>query len=283
MFMCVELNEGEPTVSLHADLAKISDGLEQRDEICLSAVGNKIADIDGGIEGRCLLNDGFVGQRAALEVDGCRRSSDSASGTRGGGSGCNRSSRGRHGGGTRRGTLGFLVCPVDTNRSGSKPLSVHSSNSLLSVGFVAECKEAVSARFARVHVPHNPCIGHGAKGAEGFGEDIVINFGTEVTNKDVVVTGGVLFVLLALVRPVDANLRVEDLAAIEGLQRSFGSAHVDVLDEAVVEAAMLVVPVRDYFDVLNGPGDGEDFSEHVLGHPRAQISNVKMSTSLGNC
>jgi hypothetical protein len=44
---------------------------------------------------------------------------------------------------------------------------------------------------------------------------------------------------------------------------------------------MLIVTIRDYFDMLDGPSDSEYLCEHVLRDARAEIPNVKMSTPLG--
>jgi len=93
-------------------------------------------------------------------------------------------------------------------------------------------------------------------------------------------TGGVLLVLLTLVSPVDTNFRVENFATVKGLQSGLGSAHVEVLDETIVEAAMLVVTVRDDFDMLDWACDGKDLGEHVLGYARAQVADVEMGPPL---
>jgi hypothetical protein len=43
---------------------------------------------------------------------------------------------------------------------------------------------------------------------------------------------------------------------------------------------MLIVAVRNNFNMLYGTGNGKDFGEHVLRDTGAQVSNVKMSTPL---
>ena len=93
-------------------------------------------------------------------------------------------------------------------------------------------------------------------------------------------SGGILLVLLTLVSPVDTNFCVENFATIEGLQSGLGSTHVEVLDETIVEAAMLVVTVWDDFDMLDRTSDGKDLGEHVLGYPRAQVADVEMGPPL---
>lgn len=95
-----------------------------------------------------------------------------------------------------------------------------------------------------------------------------------------------LLVLLALVSPVDLDLGVEDLSAVEGLESGLSSSHVHaveqnkngsssivntagqerhvLLNETVVETPVLVVSVRDDLDVLDRSSDGKDLGEHVL-------------------
>lgn len=43
VLVCVELDEGEPAISLHADFREIPDGLEEGDKVRLGAVGHKVA------------------------------------------------------------------------------------------------------------------------------------------------------------------------------------------------------------------------------------------------
>ena len=100
VLMGVEFDEGESAVGLHADLGKVADRLEQGDEVGLGAVGNEVADINGGVVGRGLSNDRLIGERTTLEVHGSGRAS-----TTNGTTGCT-------GGG---GTLSFLVGPVDSD------------------------------------------------------------------------------------------------------------------------------------------------------------------------
>jgi hypothetical protein len=127
-----------------------------------------------------------------------------------------------------------LIGPIDTNRTRTQPFTVHGCDGLLRICFVPESEEAISARLPRIHIPHYPRIGHGTKSAESFGEDVVIDFGTEVTDEYMIMTGRVFLILLSLVGPVDTDLCVEDLASIEGLEGGFRSTHIDVFHEAVV-------------------------------------------------
>ena len=176
--------------------------------------------------------------------------------------------------------MGLLICPVDSNGTGAQPFAIHGSDCLFGVGLIAEGEKTVTTRFSRVHVPHDTGIGEGAKGAECFGEDLIVDLRTEITNEDVVMCGGVLLVLTALICPVDAYFCIKDFAAVEGLKGSLGSTHVHVLNETVVETTVLVVTVGDDFYMLNWTSDSEDLREHVLGDPRGKVSDIEMGASL---
>jgi len=176
--------------------------------------------------------------------------------------------------------LGLLICPVDSNGTRAQPFAVHGSDCLFSVGLIAEGEKTVTTRFSRVHVPHDTGIGEGSKGAECFGEDLIVDLRAEIANEDVVMCGGVLLVLAALICPVDTDFCIKDFAAVEGLEGSLGSTHVHVLNETVVETTVLVVTVGDDFYMLNWTSDSEDLCEHVLGDPRGQVSDIEMGASL---
>jgi hypothetical protein len=176
--------------------------------------------------------------------------------------------------------LGLLVRPIDSNSTRAQPFAIHGSDRLFGVGFVAEGEETVTTRFSGVHIPHDTSIGEGAEGAERLTKNLVVNLRAEITNEDMVVRGGVFLVLTALVCPVDTDLGIKDLAAIEGLEGGLGSSHVYVLNETVVETTVLVVTVGDDLDVLDWTSDSEDLCEHVLGDPRGQVSDIEMGTSL---
>lgn len=60
MLVRVQLDESETTIGLHADLRQVSDRLEQRDQVCLGAVRDEVADIDGRVVGGGLLHNRFV-------------------------------------------------------------------------------------------------------------------------------------------------------------------------------------------------------------------------------
>ena len=105
---------------------------------------------------------------------------------------------------------------------------------MFSVCLVAEGEDAIATRLARTHVPHDTSVGESTEGAEGFCEDVVIDFWAKITDKDVIVVAGVLFILLTLVGPVDTDLGVEDLASVEGLQGGLSSSHIHVFYESIV-------------------------------------------------
>ena len=240
--------------------------MEERDEIGLGGVRSEVSDVDGAVVRRGLLDHGLVGKGATRVVD---RGRNADAGGRAGG-----------GGSYGRGALGLLVRPIDSNGTRAQPLAVHRSNRLFGVGLVAEGEETVTTRFSGVHIPHDTGIGESAEGAECLTKNLVVDLGAEITNEDMVVCGGVFLVLAALVCPVDADLGIEDLAAIEGLEGGLGSTHIYVLNETVVEATVLVVSVRTDLDMLYWTGDGEDLCEHVFGDPRGQVSDIEMGTPL---
>ena len=270
VFVSVQLDECEATISLHAYLRQISDRLEKWDQVRLSAIRDEIANVDGRVIRGRLLYDRLVRERATQEIHRSWGSSATAH---------RRTSR--SGGGT---TLSLLIGPVDTNGSRAEPLAIHCGNGLLSIGLVAKCQETVATRLARVHVPHDTGIGQGAKSGKCLGEDIIVDLGGEVANENMEVVGRVLLVLLALIRPIHTDLRVEDLTTIESLKGGLRGTHIHVLDEAIVKAAVLVIAVWDDLDVLNRTSHSKYLRKHVLGHPRAQISHVEVGPLLTrNC
>jgi len=250
----VQFNESEASVGLHPDLGEIATRLEKRDEIGLGGVRCEVSDVDGAIVRRGLLDYGLVGKRAAGEVYR-GRDADAGRGTAGRDS-------------DWWPTLGLLVCPIDSDGTRTQPFAIHGRDCLLGISLVAEGKEPVTARFSGVHIPHDTGIREGPEGAECLTKDFVVNLRAEIANEDMVVRSGVLLVLAALVCPVDTNLGIKDLASVEGLESSFGSPHVHVLDETVVETTVLVVTVGDNLYMLNWTSNSEDLCEHVLSDPR---------------
>ena len=240
--------------------------MEKWDEIGLGGVWSKVSDVDGTVVRGGLLDYGLVGKGATGKIDR-GRNADACGWTGGGDS-------------HRRGALGLLVRPVDSNSARAEPFAIHRSDCLFGIGLVAEGEETVTTRFSGVHVPHDTGIRKGPEGAECLREDLVVNFGAEITNEDMVVCGGILLVLTTLVCPVDTDLCIENLAAVEGLKGSLRSAHIHVLDETVVEATVLVVTVGDDFDMLNRTSHSEDLCKHVLGDPGGEVSDIEMGTPL---
>ena len=266
VLMRIKLDESEATVRLHADLREVANRLEEGDEIGLSRVRDEVADVDGGVIRGSLGYHGLVRERPTLEVH--RRWGPSAHAS-------------AHGGGAAAScALSLLVGPVDADRARAKPLAIHSGDGLFSIGLVAEGKETVATRLAGVHVPHDARIREGAERTERLGEDVVVDLGAEVADEDVVVVARVLLILLALVGPVDADFGVENLAPVEGLEGSLGCAHIHVLNETIVETAVLIVAVWDDLDVLHRTGHSEDLGQHIFRHPRAEVSDIEVSPSL---
>ena len=139
-----------------------------------------------------------------------------------------------------------------------------------------EGQETVSPALARVHVPHDPSLAHGAESAKRLGQHLVVHLRRQITHEHVVVVLRVLPVLLALVRPVDAHLGVKDLAPVQRLHRLLRRPHVGVLDKAVVEPAVLEISVLDDFRRDDGSGHGKDLGEHDVGDPRREVANVQV-------
>ena len=266
VLMSVKFDKSEAAVGLHPDLGEIATRLEERDEIGLGSVWSEVSDVDSAVVCGGLLDYRLVGKGATGEVDG-GRNADASGGAVGGDS---------HG----RSALGLLVRPIDSNSTRAQPFAIHGSDCLLGISLVTEGEEAVTTRFSGVHIPHDTGIGEGTEGAECLTKNFIVNLRTEITNEDMVVRGGVLLVLTALVCPVDADLGIKDFASVKGLEGSLGSTHVHVLNETVVETTVLVVTVGDDLYMLNRTSDGEDLCEHVFGDPRGQVSDVEMGASL---
>ena len=115
VLVCVEFDESETSVGLHTDLDDISVSLEKRDEVGLSGIWDKVADVDGRVESTGLVGDGLEIERTTLEVGWCWCTSETGTGSAG---------------------LCLLVGPVDTNGSGAKPFTVHRRDGLLCIRLV---------------------------------------------------------------------------------------------------------------------------------------------------
>ena len=116
MLVRVQFDESEAPIGLHADLDDVPVSLEQRDEVGLGRVRDEVSDVDGRVECTGLASDGLEVEGTSLEVGwrGCTSETDSGSTS-----------------------LGLLVGPVDTDRPGAKPFTVHRRDGLLSVRLVS--------------------------------------------------------------------------------------------------------------------------------------------------
>lgn len=265
MFVRVKFDEGEPAIGLHTDFREVADGLEQGNEVSLGAERDEVADVDSAIVRWGLLNNRLIREGSAREIHRC---------------GCTACAGSRLDTSNRWCALRLLVGPVDTDCSGAKPFAVHRSNRLLSIRLIPESQKPVSTRLARVHVPHDPSVGKRTESAERLGEDLIVDFGAEISYEDVVVVASIFFVLLTLVCPVDTNLGVKNLATVESLERRLRRTHIHVLDETIVETTVLEVAIGDDFDMLNGTSHSEDLRKHILCHARAQVADVEMGPPL---
>lgn len=88
----------------------------------------------------------------------------------------------------------------------------------------------------------------------------------------------VLLVLVTLIRPVDPDLGVKDLAAVECGERLVGRAHVGVLDETIVESTMLEIPVLNDLCADDGTGDSKNLCEDVVGDSGRKVADVKVGS-----
>ena len=71
-------------------------------------------------------------------------------------------------------------------------------------------------------------------------EDVVRDFGGEVADENVAVVREIFFGGLILVSPVAANLGVEDLAPVEGLESGFGGSKFVIFDESSITDSVMV-------------------------------------------
>lgn len=233
VFMCVHFDEGEAAVRLETRFGDVAKILEQWDQIVLSGVGCQVADVDGGLPLRGLLHDHLV-RLGALGWEGVVAESG----------GWGHAHRG-HGLLLGEGRLALLIGPVAADGTRAQPLAVHGGKRLLGVGALAESDEAVAARAAGLHVPHDARFGHGAVGNEGLQQHLIVDLVREIADKDVEVIGRVFFSrVVGLIRPVDADLLLVHTAAVERLHGAFGTLGVIVLDEAVVVALGLELQFR---------------------------------------
>ena len=136
VFVCIQLDESETAVCLHTNLRQVTNGLEQRDKICLGAIRYEVSDVYSCVVSRRLLHDNFVRERPSLEVNGSWGAASDGTTYR---SRCrSRACR----------TLRLLIGPIDPNGARTKPFSIHGSNCLFCVGLVAESEETIAAGFS---------------------------------------------------------------------------------------------------------------------------------------
>lgn len=193
--MRVHLDKSKAAVGLEARLDNKAKVLEQRNHVVGSRVRGQVADVDGGLPVGRLGKDDVV----AADAVGGKLVVAKRSGRR------QAHSLHRLLLGHRR--LSLLVGPVAANGTGAEPLAVHGAQGLFSLGAVTESNESVAARATRLHVPHDTSLGNRAKGGKCLGEDLVIDFVGQVTDKDVEVARGVFLARgVGLVRPVDSDL-----------------------------------------------------------------------------
>ena len=115
-------------------------------------------------------------------------------------------------------------------------------------------------------------------------EDFVIDFVAEIADKDVKVIRGVfLAVGVGLIGPVDSDLLLVDSSAIEGVQSTFSSAWVIILDEAIVEAFGVVVLVWNDFDTADMPSGVKDLLEYIFCDSWIQATDVQRSLVWFRC
>lgn len=192
--MSVHLDEGKPSVGLEPSLDNVAKVLEQRNKVILSSVGREVANVNGCLPLGGLLDNHIV----ALDTMG--REMVVAI----------RSSRGHshrsHRSLLRDRGLALLVGPIATDRTGTKPFTIHAAQSLFSVRALAEGNEAVAAGAAGLHIPHNAGFRNGAKGRKSLRQNLVVDLIRKITDKDVEVVSSILLAgLVRLVGPVDTD------------------------------------------------------------------------------
>ena len=148
--------------------------------------------------------------------------------------------------------------------------------SLALLAHLPERQKPIAPALARIHIPHDPRLTHRPKCSKCLSQHIVIDLGTEVTDKDVEMMLRILLVLLALIRPVDPHFGIEYLSAIQCLYGLFGRAHIGIFYKSIVVSPMLKITILDDFGRHYGSSDGEDFSEHEIGHSWGEVADVEV-------
>ena len=70
----IQFDKSESSIGLHPDLGDVSIALEQRDEVGLGGVGDKIANVDCTVEIGCLSSHRVVGEVCAARCGPTRMS-----------------------------------------------------------------------------------------------------------------------------------------------------------------------------------------------------------------
>lgn len=100
-----------------------------------------------------------------------------------------------------------MVGPVAANGTRTQPFTIHGFDGFFGVCTLAEGNEAIATGATRFHIPHYTGFRNGTKSREGLQQDLIVDFVAQVTNKDMEVVRGVLFVGIAgLVGPVYTDL-----------------------------------------------------------------------------
>ena len=192
--MRVHLDKGKSTVRLEARLGNVSKVLEEGDKVSLRGVGSQIANVARRLPlGRLGHNHVVALHTVGGEVVVAERSRW-----------CH-AHRG-HGLLLRNRRLPLLVGPVAADGARTEPLSVHGVEGTLSISTIPESDESVAAGSARLHVPHDASLGHGAKRGESLQKHLVVDLVGQVAHKDVEVVRSVfLGCVVRLIRPVDTD------------------------------------------------------------------------------
>lgn len=192
--MGVHLDESKTTVRLEAGLNHKTKVLEKRDQVVLGGVRGQVAHVASCLPGWSLIDNHIVrvnavGGEVMMAVGGRRGHAHLLHGLLLG---------------NRR--LALLVGPVATDGARTEPLAVHGAQSLLSLGSVAESNEAITARTASLHIPHDTSLGNRAESGKGLKKDLIVDLVRKIANKDVEVVRSVLLVrVVRLISPVDTN------------------------------------------------------------------------------
>jgi len=148
----IHLDEGESAVGLETGLDDVTKVLEQRHKIILRRVGGEISNVASRLPSRRLADNHVIavdsmGWEVVMAIRRGRRHAHLLHGLL-------LSDRG----------LALLVCPIAADGPGTKPFAIHRTQCLLGVGAVTEGHEAVAARAAGLHIPHDASFGDGSEG-----------------------------------------------------------------------------------------------------------------------